>query len=218
MVAVKTKNVKCAELIWDQSVYPRHRVDETHIKRIDDAEQVGQRLPPIIVCRKTRRIADGVHRWKQKIRRYGKEAEIEAIEQDYQDDAEFFLAAIALNAGHGVPLAPLDRQRILRVGEGLKLTREALCGAMAISVKRIEATSINRQAAGGTILKRSIEHMAGKPLSARQQAANDKLTGQRQDFIINQVIELLEAELINRDDPQTMAALDRLKRAIEEFV
>lgn len=63
-------------------------------------------------------------------------------------------------------------------------------------------------------LKRTIRHMSGHQLSQAQANANAKLSGMEQLFYVNQLLTLIENELIDRSNPQLMAALDRLAAAI----
>jgi len=215
---VKAKEVKLSSLVLDYTIYPRQAVDDCHVRRLCDHLEAGIKLPPIIIDKRTKKVIDGFHRVKAHLRHFGKEGTILVIEIAFATDREMFLEAVARNVPHGLVLSPSDRQRIMDMAVDLKIEREKICATLHITVKRIDALSIDRRAANGQQLKRSIRHMAGKSLTPRQHAANKKLTGQRQDFIINQVIELLEAELINRDDQAVVGALERLARALEQFL
>ncbi|WP_238412152.1 ParB/RepB/Spo0J family partition protein [Saccharothrix deserti] len=76
--------------------------------------EIDEPLPPIIVHRGSMRVVDGVHRLRAAVLRGGETIEVQFFDGT-EDDA--FLAAVAANLRHGLPLNRADRtaaaQRIL---------------------------------------------------------------------------------------------------------
>jgi ParB-like chromosome segregation protein Spo0J len=77
--------------------------------------EIDEPLPPIIVHRGSMRVVDGVHRLRAAVLRGGETIEVQFFDGT-EDDA--FLAAVAANLRHGLPLNRADRaaaaRRILR--------------------------------------------------------------------------------------------------------
>ena len=53
--------------------------------------------------------------------------------------------------------------------------------------------------------------MAGKKLSKPQEAANRKLSGMNQVFYVNQLITLIEADLLDKENDELLAKLQQLQ-------
>lgn len=115
-------------------LYPRLSIDSEHVQRMVEAIEAGAALPPIIVCRRTLRMADGNHRASAWQRRFGDDEEIECVEKDYKNDAAFFLDAIHLNGEHGLVLGPQDRQRSMEIASELKIDPKRCAGALRMTV------------------------------------------------------------------------------------
>jgi hypothetical protein len=73
--------------------------------------EIGALLPPIIVHRESMRVLDGLHRLRAAVLRGEKTIEVRFFEGT-KDDA--FLAAVAANLRHGLPLTRADRAAAAR--------------------------------------------------------------------------------------------------------
>jgi hypothetical protein len=85
-------------------------------------------------------------------------------------------------------------------------------------VNRIGELTTGRTAKAGGLtvpIKQTIRRFAGRSLTPRQQEANAKLSGMNQVFYANQLIELLEAKLLNTDDDQLMERLKKLHELLD---
>src|SRR5688572_26888007 len=100
------------ELIIDKDVYPRREVDGDHVFNLMEAIRTGAEVPPIVICKISKRVVDGVHRLTALQRLHGADYEVECIEKTYKNDAELFLDAIKYNSSHGRHLSRDDRARI----------------------------------------------------------------------------------------------------------
>ena len=45
---MKLVTMKAAELVQDFNLYPRHKVDSTHVLHIRQARRAGEKFPPIM--------------------------------------------------------------------------------------------------------------------------------------------------------------------------
>lgn len=215
------KKVKCASLVIDASIHPRHNIDSHPIRCIKEAEEAGVEMPPIIADEKTRRVVDGVYRLKAKILRLGDDAEIDVIFQRFKSTAEMFLEAMRLNALHGTQLDTCDHTHCLIVAQRLEIDIQLVAGALHIPADRLGELRNTRLATapktGLSIpLKRTVaRHFAGKTLTPRQVETNERSSGMNQSFYANQLIDLLEAKMLDLADEKLVERLSHLRELLD---
>ena len=186
------RKMKAIEVILDFDLYPRNNLDAFNIRNLVEALELGVELPPIVIDKKSKRAVDGFHRVRAAIRYGGDLAEITVIEKSYKNDAEMFLDAMKYNADHGAKLDQADRVHCIIVAERLKISPEAVAGALHIPVDKVGALANDRIATCGSLripLTRTNRHMAGRRLSKKQRAANERSSGMNQQFYVNQRVE-----------------------------
>jgi hypothetical protein len=213
---------KVGELILDFNVYPRMSVDTQHITYMREALEAGRKFPPLVICAKTLRIADGFHRHKLYLAMHGPDFEVDVIERTYKRDADLFADAMRLNAEHGRSLSRYDRAHCLLVAEKLTLSLDETAVALGMTVDKLTELRVNRVATlsvgkgkGAAIpLKRTIAHMTGKILTPAQAEVNERLGGMNQLFYVNQLISLFESDLIDRQNADLMKRLQLLRTLI----
>jgi ParB-like chromosome segregation protein Spo0J len=115
---------------------PRLQGEDTeHIRLL---AEIKEKLPPILVHRKTMRVIDGMHRLKAAILRGDRT--IEASFYD-GDDAQAFMMAVKANVQHGLPLSLSDRKaaaaRIVRSSP--YLSDRAIAEVSGLSAKTVGA-------------------------------------------------------------------------------
>ena len=214
------RKVKAASLVLDFDLYPRNNVDSHNVRGIIDAMEAGQEMPPAIVDKKTRRVADGFHRVRAVLQR-DPEGEIEIIEKEYKNDRELFLDAMRYNSQHGARLDPCDRVHCTLIAERLSIPMDAVAGVLHMPVERLGVlqTRTATVASGLRVaLKRTISHMEGRRLTKVQNDANDKLSGMNQAFYVNQIITLIESNLLDKEDEKLMERLERLDELLDEVL
>ena len=212
------KKVKAVSIVLDHSVYPRMNLDAKNIRDITEALSLGVELPPVVIDAKSKRCVDGFHRVKANLRLYGDNAEVVVIEKHYKTEADLFLDAMRLNASHGVKLDSYDQTRCLLVADALGIKDEQLTSVLHLSHDKLDKLRVSRTAKNGKLnvpIKRTISHMAGRRLTKRQRIANERLSGMNQVFYANQLMELLESGMIDKDDEKLMARLAELRDAID---
>jgi hypothetical protein len=125
-----------ARLVEDLSIYPRHDIDSSNVRRLVLAIQAGKKLPPIIVEEGKLRIIDGFHRYRAWLHVLGPEGEVEVGLVHYNSPAEALADAIARNSSHGLPLTPLDQARCLMLAEEAGLSFAEACAALGLPEPR----------------------------------------------------------------------------------
>lgn len=215
------RTMKAAELVLDFELYPRNNVDSHNVRTLVDALAAGAELPPVIICQKTKRVADGFHRVKSVLKFFGDDAEIQVVEKRYKTDADLFLDAMRYNASHGCKLDPCDRTHCVIIAERLQIPLESVAGALHVPADRLGSLRRERTATAGGLtipLKRTLRHKAGQSLSTRQREANERLSGMNQVFYVNQIIELIEADLLNTSDDNLMKRLTHLQHLLSDLL
>lgn len=219
------QKLKATDLVVDFTLYPRGDVDSQHVGYMVRSLEAGHSLPPILVDEKSKRIVDGVHRWKAHQRFAGEDVEIECVLRAYPSDADLFLDAARLNAAHGSSLTTFDRVKCLLRADELGIKDESIADALKITVEM--AGELRRERAGrlrsgpkvsAVPLKRTISHMAGRTLSRRQLEINDRLGGMNALFYANQLVMLLEGNLIDLSNEKLLAELEKLQGLTAELL
>lgn len=213
------RKLKAAEVVLDFDLYPRNNVDPHNVRTLCDALASGAELPPIVICKKSKRVADGFHRVKAVLKFFGDDAEIEVVERTYKSDADLFLEAMRYNASHGCKLDPCDRTHCLIIAERLSIPLDSVAGALSVPADKLGSLMQDRTATSGGLtipLKRTLRHKAGQKLNKRQREANDRLSGMNQVFYVNQVIELIEADLLDIGDDSLMQRLSHLQSLLSK--
>jgi len=205
-------SVKLSDLILDYNVYPRNDISSVHVTSLCDALEIGDPVPPITVCGKTKRISDGFHRFKAH-ERLGREM-IEVVWRDYKNDAELFKDAVRMNVSHGRAFDPYDRKRAVLRLKDFGLTPRDISDVVRLPMHRVEiviggfgkgfrSQSIVLKSGLASTLKQ--QHT----LTQKQEKTNERWSGSQPAFHVNQLVLLLEAEIV----PKTsafVAGMDRL--------
>ena len=220
------RKVKVCELVEDFDLYPRGDVDDHNVHYLRMALRAGDTLPPIIVEKKTLRIADGFHRKRAYTKEYGEQFEIEVIEKTYRNDGELFLDAARYNARHGHNLSRFDRAKCILRAEQFGISLEQIASALAITseaagelrtnrVGQLRATVQSGNKPMEIPLKRTIEHKAGMTLTKAQEDANGKLSGMNASFYVNQICILIENDLIDKKNIKLFERLSHLRELLD---
>lgn len=109
-MGTELRAVPIADLIEDDNIYPRHKVDGSYVVDLVRAIEAGAQLPPPLVDAATMRIVDGYHRVRAH-RRLDADGEIECMVRTFADESEVIAAAVEANATHGRKLDVQDKTR-----------------------------------------------------------------------------------------------------------
>ena len=215
-----------AELVEDMSLYPRHAVDDAHVRSIVYALECGAQLPPVVADEKTKKITDGWHRCRAYARHFGPTATIEVQLVNYKSEAEMLLDAVARNAVHGRKLDAVDKTRSVVLLRKAGCTDAQIAVAINIPEAKIEKLVIRLatapKMAGTTItgtnkiaLKRPVLHMAGTTLTREQAEAHAILPGTSFLLIARQLYTGLTQGMVNLEDEKLVTQLKALAKAIK---
>ncbi len=205
-------------LVLDFDIYPRGSVDAHHIGEIAAAIEAGAVLPPLVICKDTKRLVDGFHRWRALRRVRGEAFDVQCIEKTYADDKDLFLDTMRYNAGHGRALTQHDKTHCLLLANKMRIKSDLVGEALNITPARMSALTSGRVGKVGSRsvpLKQTIRHMAGRSLTPEQETANQKLSGMNQLFYVNQIITLLANDLLDVSNTDLLDGLAKLRDLID---
>ena len=213
-----TRTVKLTAVKKDELMYPRYRIDLGVVAKYMEAMDSGAVFPPITVDQNMR-VMDGVHRLTAYEKRQVEEVTVEV--QRVRDDSEFFRRSLEMNSSHGRQFTQIDYAHMILRGRELGIDEKTIAELVHVTPGYLEEATrgwFARNKEGEMIpLKRTIQHMAGQKLTDEQVAANRKLGGWGATFYINQISMLLENDLINMENKQTMEALRKLEENLRMF-
>lgn len=129
-MAARFATVPLAKLVEDTSIYPRHQVDDSHVRNLARAVKAGAHLPPIVVERSSLRIVDGFHRSRAYRKALGDEGAVPAEFRSYKTEAALLRDAVHLNSSHGRPLGSADQTRAALLLQEVGLGAEEIAVAL----------------------------------------------------------------------------------------
>lgn len=219
---VRQQMVAAAELIEDFDLYPRDDVNSVQVTKLLQALEAGEELPPIVVCRKTKRIVDGFHRRRAYIRWRGEAMEVPVHWKDYPNDAALFEDAVRCNSMHGLHLDSQSRTRVTIIAERLGIplsTQAAILHVTEEEVKKISVKVVLSKSTSEPIpIKPVAKFLQGKTITRAQEEALEHFGGLSLLGTITQVRQAVEAKLYDREDEKVILALHELARLICETV
>ena len=217
--------LQAAKLTWDQAIYPRTDISESHVGRLADSLRVGETLAPILVDKNSNRIVDGVHRWRAHRRVLGDTCEIECNIRDFADEKELFLAAVEANSAHGLPYSGFEKTKCILVAQEMGINREQIGQVLKIPFSKIEKIVLNKSgfkkmngSSQQIPLKRSLHKLKGTTLTIEQQRANKYAGGMSPLYYTNQMIIFLEANLMEWGGKEVTARLKDLSELLNAIL
>jgi len=215
---MSTAKVPAASLLLDENLYPRHKVDATHVAHIRSALRAGEDLPPVVADRKSKKVTDGFHRITGHLKEFGDDAEIKVEWREYDGEAEMLLDAIHMNSGHGHNLSRYDRVRCIQLAEEYRITPEQVAAALRSrpdEVQKLRATRTAKDKHGMVPIKQGLGHLAGRRITKRQAAGIGSFGGKHQMWFVNQLIHLIEHDLLDTENEGLMERLAQLAGLLE---
>jgi len=205
--------VKAASLLLDYNIYPRNHLDRQNVRDLRRALRAGNELLPVIADKASKRVVDGFHRITATLEERGENATIGVQWESYKGEKEIFIASIVHNSGHGQKLTPWDTARCITRGEDLKLEPAELAYALRMTIEDLSEIRMRKTATHKgelTPIKNSVRHLAGKSMTAKQMAGHAHALGTHQLFLVNQIINLLEHDLLDEDNERLIERLGDL--------
>lgn len=210
-------SVRLATLIEDFTLYPRNRVDDTHVSDLVRALQAGATLPAIVADRSTLRIVDGVHRRRALLKHFGEPATADVDFRDYPDDAAFFLAAVALNAQHGRKLDRHDQTRVVLRLQELNVEDRIIAATLHVpepEIRTLQLRVVYGPSGAAEPSKRGLEHMRGQQMTTVQIQTMRSVRSAEAGRLALELTRLLDAGLVDFTDGTVVARLRELAKTI----
>jgi hypothetical protein len=217
-MAHKTVMMAASELVEDFAIYPRNCVFDGHVSDLSEVIRSGASLPPLVACAKSKRLTDGVHRRRANIRVHGVNAKVEVMLVTYKDDAEMVCDAIARNAAHGRRLTTADIARCSALAKQFRISRDRMADLLNVTRERltdITTTRFAQGAKGPVVLRRPMQHLAGRKLTKAQERVSSSVGGQTALYHVNRLIELIESNSLPPDDSRLFERLKQLHALLE---
>lgn len=226
---MSTKTLPLALLVEDAMVYPRHAVDETHVRALVLAAQAGAKLPPVVVQAGTNRIVDGWHRVRMWRKVLGEEGRIACDVRTYESEADLLYDAINLNSSHGRRLDKTDLVRAIHLAESAGMVPARVALALHVPVKQVESLRLRVSIApvairgglddGRTVaLKRPVLHLAQHAITTEQATAIRSAPGVSYGLLVRQLSDAIRYGLLPPGDANLTAALGELRRLLESHL
>jgi hypothetical protein len=215
-----TDTVAVGTLVEDFTLYPRHRVDNSHVADLVRALRAGHDLPPLVVERRSLRIVDGFHRARAYVSVYGPTAQASVVWRRYATDRELFEEAVAANSSHGRKLDRQDQIRVALLLEKMGATPDRIAVVLHIPEPRVEELKIRHIVVQGERqpAKPSASHVYGQTLTVEQASVLQRApgTGLRQQ--VRQLLDLLRADLYDVSDTRLCDELHQLADLIKSKI
>lgn len=214
-----TKTLPLASLVEDFALYPRNRVDDSHVADLVRALQAGQDLPHIVVDAKSRRIVDGVHRRRAMLKHFGEDAAVAVDVRKYADDTALFLDAVALNAQHGRKLDRHDQTRIVLRLRELNVADTVIASTLHVPEPQIQTLAIRvvYEPSGQAMpAKRGLRHLYGQPVTVEQVQTIRSVRSAEAGRLCLELTKLLETNLIDLSDERIVQQLRALSESIDK--
>jgi hypothetical protein len=185
------------------------------------ALEAGEVLPPVVADKKSKVVVDGFHRTLVVLRK-GPNALIEVLFRPYKNRAEMLLDAMRLNSAHGEKLSSYDKARSVALAEEFKLAPEVVAAALRMTVEQVADLRMRKTAIDPDQklipIKLPLRRFAGQQLTASQIEGNQRAGGMSQLYMINQVINLIEHNLIDTASESVRERLAHLAKLLAKFV
>lgn len=224
------RQMTLSEMFLDMTVYPREKLDDEHVLVLSEAIRAGEQLPPMVVCRKSKRVVDGFHRHAAYTRVYGSSHSPEVVEREYENESALFIDAMRYNSAHGRGLNFKDRARCVSIADKLGVDPSVLSATLHVKPSVLGALRARRS--GNDRLRSAVSRPTQQPERqqelewssrngnghARQESSNghhDKWRPWRLK-VLRDCLGIVRQ--MDREDGEMMELVDRLRGAIGELI
>lgn len=190
------------DIVVNESILPRPKPDHFTVADYTNAIRAGSTFPPILVCRTSMCLIDGLHRLlahKQAGRK-----RIAVHFEDVLDDADHFYQAVCANSENSLRFTAGQIKSIQLKAEQMGIEEKRIAVALRLPVERLKnrptKSFIGDFLGSEVITKPADAHMAGKRFNEEQFEVHKKLGGSRQIDYFHQSKAILEVELTDWQD------------------
>ncbi len=135
----KNKTLKISNIVVDERIYPRHRLNESIVREYAKKMDAGKIFPNIEIAyfKKKYIIVDGWHRLEaQKFR--SEEFILTDIKDNYTDISEIIVASFRANEKHGLRLSELDKIKTAKVLINMDFDIEQITELTGITINSVK--------------------------------------------------------------------------------
>lgn len=210
------KMMALAGLTEDFSLYPRNRVDDTHVNDLVRALAADVALPLIVVDEQGR-IVDGVHRRRAMLKHFGPEAKTKVDVRKYKNDAAMFADAVALNSQHGRKLDRHDHSRIVLRFRELGVSDAEIAVVLHVPEPEVQTLAVRVvYGPGGEAIpaKRGMKHMFGKPVTDVQVKVMESVRSAEIGRLCMELTRLMDAGMVDLSDDTIVMRLRELQKSL----
>lgn len=222
----RTQKLKVTQITLDKEIYPRTAPSWQVSYQYSQSMLAGAKFPPIVVAKSDNKyiLLDGLHRLNAK--KVLKEDTIECEVLSNLNKKEMFEIAIQKNVAHGSTLTPFDKRNIALKLRAMKYPNIAIAKLIQVPQSKLNnfiaqrlVNSITGEVQGESfIVKSSLKHLAGTTVDESDktniQSTNSRLSIIDQLHLLKQLIELLQKDLIDRNDLEIEGCLKMIKKLI----
>jgi len=220
------ESIKTAEILVDETLYPRHKISSGNVSSIKEALLAGgEGIPPILINAKTKVLVDGMHRLLANKAVYGEDGKIQAELKSYASRKEMVEDAIRVNARQGLRLTAWDMARSINMMLDQRFAADHICEVLCISRNRYDDLSSRLKRVKGTseivAVKANNPKLASQETITKEQAEFVKgpMSGMPIEFHLRQIIAAFESDSITVDEKMEALiseVIDVLQEVIRE--
>lgn len=213
------EQLRIADVVVDETMYPRHKLSAHNIAQIKDGYLSGSDVPPIVVWKSKRILVDGQHRLMAKQQIVGPEGMIDALLIEYDSKRDALADAVKRNSAQGYRLTTWDKVRSIMLLQAVKADEDTIARSLNCSLDTVHrlAERIKESAEGPIATKGGSEVIAeaAKVTKAQVERTVGADSGMHVTFHLNQIIGKIKAKMIKWDE-KTVALFDELIELYQE--
>lgn len=219
-------NVRLDEIEFDMEIYPR--VGYNWQTGYDYSQSIlsGVKFPPITLAlfRGKKYLIDGKHRLEA--HKIVKKKAIKAEVFTGWSKEKMFEESVRRNIAHGKVLSPYEKRLIALKLKKLKYPSFKIGKLLNIPETKLEKfvaqrliNSITGEVISESIVKSAIKHSAGKEYSPSDfqkiESGQGGFYSRNQIVMLDELIELLEANLIDMENKEVLSRMNRLSKLLQ---
>ena len=218
---VSVKVMPIEDIVFDESLYPRHKYWWGTAYAYSEEMKAGARFPNITVGLLNGKhvLVDGKHRLEAY--KINKETHVSVDVLSGLNEEELFLQAIKLNIAHGHTLSSYDKMKIIGKLEDMKFDMESISGIVQIPMgkltnfiaKRITTTTFGKP----QILKSAFKHLSNAkiPIENYEQST---ISARSELSLVRQLIQVFSNEAFPKKDHEFVERVEELHMLLEEWL
>ncbi len=196
-----------SQIVWDKSIYPRSTYNLFVASNYAKALKVNAKFPPIVVAvfKGNYLLVDGKHRLEA--HKTCKQTHIQTEILKGLNKEEIYVEAVKRNINHGLQISSYEKTKIILKLQEMKYDLETI--EEIISIPAAVITSYLAKRVTNTLngqpvaLKAPLRHLQGTIIQESKEdfEEDQRILGQRQSYLLDQIIRLLELDYMDITNP-----------------